>query len=199
MFERAPDPVSVCRESRWGSPSKKIRGKLETWSRERSRTQRIAPEMKMVLFSRAFIRKRMISSAATASIAATSRAVAEDPSRTHQLHGEMPIQYVADRPDYSAEQPFLSENVAAMKGMMADMTIKPTGDVDRDFVAMMVPHHQSAIDMAKIELKYGHNEQLRELAQQIVAKQQQEILVMRDAAADGESSAARPSQPGAEL
>jgi hypothetical protein len=128
MFERAPDPVSVCRESRWGSPSKKIRGKLETWSRERSRTQRIA----MVLFSRAFIRKRMISSAATASIAATSRAVAEDPSRTNQPHGEMPIQYVADRPDYSAEQPFLSENVAAMKGMMADMTIKPTGDVDRD-------------------------------------------------------------------
>jgi len=87
-----------------------------------------------------------------------------------------------------------------MKDMMANMMIKPTGDVDRDFVAMMVPHHQGAIDMAKAELKYGHNEQLRGLAQQIIAKQQREIMVMRDAVADGASAAARPSeQPDAEL
>jgi hypothetical protein len=92
------------------------------------------------------------------------------------------------------------ENVAAMKEMIADLTIKPTGDVDRDFVAMMVPHHQGAIEMAKAELKYGHNEQLRGLAQQIVANQQQEIRVMRDAVADGASAAARQSaQPDAEL
>ena len=39
--------------------------------------------------------------------------------------------------------------------MMADMAIKPTGDVDRDFVAMMVPHHQGAIDMAQAVLRYG--------------------------------------------
>ena len=80
----------------------------------------------------------------------------------------MPAQHVADRPNHSDEQPFLSENDAAMNKMMADMTIKPTGDVDRDFVAMMVPHHQGAVDMAKAELKYGHNEQLRRLAQEIV-------------------------------
>ena len=91
----------------------------------------------------------------------------------------MPIQYVADRSDYSDEQPFLSENDAAMNKMMADMTVKPTGDVDRDFVAMMVPHHQGAVDMAKAELRYGHNEQLRRLAQEIVVTQQQEISVMR--------------------
>jgi hypothetical protein len=54
--------------------------------------------------------------------------------------------------------------------------------------------------MAKAELKYGHNEQLRELAQQIIAKQQQEIVVMRDTMADGALAAARPSeQPYAEL
>ena len=154
----------------------------------------------MVLFSRAFIRKRMISLVATASVTATSFAAAEDPNRTHHVHALMPIQYVADRSDHSGEQPFLSENAAAMKDMMANMMIKPTGDVDRDFVAMMVPHHQGAIDMAKAELKYGHNEQLRGLAQQIIAKQQQEIMVMRDAVADGASAAARPSeQPDAEL
>jgi uncharacterized protein (DUF305 family) len=79
------------------------------------------------------------------------------------------------------EQPFLSENDAAMKKMMADMTITPTGDVDRDFVAMMVPHHQGAVDMAKAELKYGHNEQLRRLAQRIVTTQQRGIVEMRNA------------------
>jgi hypothetical protein len=143
----------------------------------------------MVLFSRSFIRKRMISLATTASVAATSFALAQDPPRTHHVYGAMPIQYVADRPDHSKEQPFLSENATAMNKMMADMSIKPSGDIDRDFVAMMVPHHQGAVDMAKAELKYGRNEQLRRLAQGIVAAQQQEIIEMRDAVSDGPSSA----------
>ncbi len=77
------------------------------------------------------------------------------------------------------ESPFLSENDKAMTKMMDDMSIKPTGDVDRDFVAMMVPHHQGAIDMAQAELRYGHNEQLRRIAQEIVVEQQQEIVAMR--------------------
>jgi hypothetical protein len=152
----------------------------------------------MILFSRAFVRKRMISLATTASVAATSFAFAEDPPRTDYVRGAMPIQTVADRPDHSDEQPFLSENAAAMNKMMADMTIKPTGDVDRDFVAMMVPHHQGAVDMAKAELKYGHNEQLRRLAQEIVVTQQQEIPAMRLAIGEAlPPSAASPTQPGA--
>jgi hypothetical protein len=151
--------------------------------------------MKMVLFSRAFIRKRMISLVAAASVVATSFALAGEPGGTHHSHGAMPIQYVADRPDYSEEQPFLSENAAAMKAMMADMTVRPTGDVDRDFVAMMVPHHQGAVNMARAELKYGHNAQLRRLAREIVTEQQQEITVMRDAVADGQS----PERPNAQL
>jgi uncharacterized protein (DUF305 family) len=152
----------------------------------------------MVLFSRSFIRKRAISLATTASVAATSFALAQDPSRMYHVRGTMPVQHVADRPDHSDEQPFLSENDAAMNKMMADMKIKPTGDVDRDFVAMMVPHHQGAIEMAQAELKYGHNEQLRRLAQEIVVTQQQEIPVMR--LAIGEElppAAASPTQPGA--
>jgi Domain of unknown function (DUF305) len=66
-----------------------------------------------------------------------------------------------------------------MTKMMDGMSIKPTGEVDRDFVAMMVPHHQGAIDMAQAELRYGHNEQLRRIAQEIVVEQQQEIVAMR--------------------
>jgi uncharacterized protein (DUF305 family) len=75
-----------------------------------------------------------------------------------------------------------------MNKLMAVMKVKPSGDVDRDFVAMMVPHHQGAVDMAQAELKYGHNEQLRRRARQIVANQQQEIVVMRNAVNDGRSS-----------
>jgi len=96
------------------------------------------------------------------------------------------------------EAPFLSENDQAMTRMMDGMSIKPSGDVDRDFVAMMVPHHQAAVDMAKAELKYGHNEQLRRLAQEIVVTQQQEITVMRRAVGDElPRAAASPMQPGA--
>jgi hypothetical protein len=63
--------------------------------------------------------------------------------------------------------------------MMNDMAIKPTGDIDRDFVAMMNPHHQGAIDMAVIELRYGRNEQLRRIAQEIIVDQMQEIAAMK--------------------
>jgi uncharacterized protein (DUF305 family) len=79
----------------------------------------------------------------------------------------------------SAEAPFLAENDAAMTKMMAAMEIKPTGAVDQDFVAMMAPHHQGAIDMAQAELRYGHNEQLKRLAQEIIVTQQQEIAAMK--------------------
>jgi len=79
-------------------------------------------------------------------------------------------------PDESA---FLAENESAMTKMMAAMEIEPTGDVDKDFVAMMAPHHQGAIDMAQAVLRYGRNEQIRRLAQEIIVTQQQEIAVMR--------------------
>jgi hypothetical protein len=79
----------------------------------------------------------------------------------------------------SAEAPFLAENDAAMATMMEGMAIKPSGDVDADFAAMMIPHHQGAIDMAKAELRHGHNETLRRIAQEIVVEQQQEIAAMR--------------------
>lgn len=77
------------------------------------------------------------------------------------------------------EAPFLQESAAAMKKMMAAMAVAPSGDVDRDFVATMVPHHQGAIEMAQAELRYGHNEQLRRMAQEIIVDQTQEIAAMR--------------------
>jgi uncharacterized protein (DUF305 family) len=79
------------------------------------------------------------------------------------------------------EASFMARSNAAMTRMMAAMHVRPTGDADRDFVAMMVPHHQGAIDMAEAELSYGHNEPLRGLAQEIIATQEQQIVVMRRA------------------
>src|SRR5260221_7277630 len=66
------------------------------------------------------------------------------------------------------EASFLAKSNAAMTRMMAAMKIKPSNDVDRDFVAMIVPHHHGAIDMAEAELSYGHNELLRRLAHDII-------------------------------
>jgi hypothetical protein len=86
---------------------------------------------------------------------------------------------LAQTPSLATKAPFVAENAAAMDKMMADMNVKPTGDADRDFVAMMIPHHQGAIDMARSLLRYGHNEQLRRLAQEIIVTQQQEIATMR--------------------
>jgi hypothetical protein len=77
------------------------------------------------------------------------------------------------------EAAYLADNTSAMTQMMVDMGIRPSGDVDRDFVAMMTPHHQGAIAMAQAELRYGHNEQLRRMAQEIIVTQQQEIAAMR--------------------
>jgi Domain of unknown function (DUF305) len=78
-----------------------------------------------------------------------------------------------------AEAPYLAENVSAMTKMMIDMGIRPSGDVDTDFVAMMVPHHRGAIEMAQTELRYGRNEPLRRMAQEIIVTQLQEITAMR--------------------
>jgi YVTN family beta-propeller protein len=81
--------------------------------------------------------------------------------------------------DRRAEAPYLAENDAAMAKMMKGMAVEPSGDVDRDFVAMMVPHHQGAIDMAVAVLRHGRNEQIRRLAQEIIVTQQEEIAFMR--------------------
>ncbi len=97
------------------------------------------------------------------------------------------------------EAAFLALNDAAMSRMMAGMTIKPSGDVDRDFVDMMVPHHQGAIDMAVAVLRYGHNEKIRRLAQEIIVSQQQEIAAMRLAVGEPlPPSAASPTTPAPE-
>jgi len=59
------------------------------------------------------------------------------------------------------------------------MNEKMTGGADRDFMLMMIPHHQSAIDMARVELKYGKDARVRALATSIISAQQKEINEMQ--------------------
>ena len=67
----------------------------------------------------------------------------------------------------------------AMERMNNGMSVASTGDPDRDFAAMMIPHHQGATDMAKLELQFGKDPVLRRLAEGIIVEQSQEIDVMQ--------------------
>ena len=71
----------------------------------------------------------------------------------------------------------LHQGMTAMEHKM--MSMKPTGNPDYDFTMMMIPHHQGAIDMARVELKYGKDPELRKLAQDIIKAQEEEISTMK--------------------
>ena len=82
--------------------------------------------------------------------------------------------------DESPTAAFLHAMHASMKQMDNDMASAPmSGDADRDFAAMMMPHHQGAIEMAKLELRYGRDPVIRRLAQEILIDQQSEIDAMQ--------------------
>ena len=85
----------------------------------------------MTMFSRSFVRKRVISLATTTLVTTASLACAAIRCRAYHVPGAMPIQYADERPDYHEEAPFVAENDAAMNRMMTDILVKPTGDADR--------------------------------------------------------------------
>ena len=68
----------------------------------------------------------------------------------------------------------------AMAKMHEDsMGMAYTGDADIDFVTAMIPHHQGAIDMAEVELKYGRDPEIKKLAEEIIKAQENEIAMMK--------------------
>lgn len=105
-------------------------------------------------------------------------ALAEDGAASH-AHHSMTAQ--ADISRYPAQfQRFIREMDRDMETMMSDMH-RPgyTGDADVDFLAMMIPHHQGAVDMARLVLIHGQDPLTRRLAEEIIAGQQAEIMAMK--------------------
>ena len=90
---------------------------------------------------------------------------------------------VAARGQGAVDNTFAAVMAAAMERMGHNMMAPPSGDADRDFATMMIPHHQGAVEMAEAELRFGRNPILRRLAQGIIVEQRQEIAVMRQAIA----------------
>ncbi len=82
-------------------------------------------------------------------------------------------------PEAITESPATAAFRRASEKMIAGMNTPPTGDTDRDFVAAMLPRHQGAIDMANVELRYGHDPALKQLAHDIIVAQNKEVVFMR--------------------
>lgn len=102
------------------------------------------------------------------------------PGLTQQMNSQSGTSGTAGMNMNMSGSPAAQDYEAADQKMMKAMQQPMTGDADRDFAAMMIAHHQGAIDMANVELRYGKDPQLRELAQDIIQAQEKEIAVMRE-------------------
>jgi uncharacterized protein (DUF305 family) len=116
--------------------------------------------------------------AAAALVCATSfaNAFAQAPAAS----GSMAGMDMSAQPQTESHSSSTAAFQAADQTMMSGMSsVEYTGDADHDFVAHMIPHHQGAVAMAKVELKYGKDAKLRALAKEIIASQDKEVAFMK--------------------
>jgi uncharacterized protein (DUF305 family) len=89
-----------------------------------------------------------------------------------------PHQHGAAAPG-TAASPSTAAFMAANEKMHRDMAITFTGDTDRDFAASMIPHHEGAIAMARVQLAHGRDPEMRRLAEAVIREQEREIATLR--------------------
>ena len=100
-------------------------------------------------------------------------------THSHAVHGRVEAHTSGPATPVGTRSMFYAEMAQVNARMHEAMHVAPTGDPDFDFLQMMIPHHQGAIDMAIIVLKYGHDKRLKRLAQSIIVEQRQESTYMR--------------------
>lgn len=107
-------------------------------------------------------------------VAAVPAARADDAQNMHGM--KMDSAATAQTVKGESTQPYKDADAKMMSAMEAPPY---TGDADRDFVAHMIPHHQGAVEMAEVELKYGKDPAIRKLAAGVVKAQREEIAFMK--------------------
>lgn len=119
---------------------------------------------------------KLITAAAMLAATFTTPLVAEEMDHSKMGHGSMETGQQPKGDNGPSSKAFAQANATMHEGM--DITF--TGNADIDFVRGMIAHHQGAIDMAKIELQYGKDADLRKLAEDIISAQEAEIKAMKD-------------------
>lgn len=133
------------------------------------------------------MKKIAIGAVLAATLAAGSYVYAESDNMAGMDHSGMSMEgmpmdgmmsHTSLIPPEFAKDPATLAYAASMDKMMASMMIPYTGDPDVDFVKGMIPHHQAAIDMAKVQIEFGKDPEIRKLAEEVIAAQEAEIAQM---------------------
>ena len=115
-----------------------------------------------------------------ATVGAVTAGFAADPTMPphdhHAMEGGIPPSLLPVSTAHTFTELMTNVDEVMHHGMV---NAKRNGDPDHDFASAMIPHHQGAVDMAKVELLYGRDPVLRRMAQEIIVSQQQEITVMQ--------------------